>query len=96
MAKAIFLAVALVLAWLSVAHGQALDLYLKSDATYVAEQRTNSDGNPQNNWLLTGYVNPYTANEATSDLYRYLGRNRNRDIRNGGSYNYNPYLLYKW
>jgi len=89
------LAIALVLAWFAVAHGQALiDPYVVKDGTYG--QRANPDGNSHNNSLFGGDLNAYTGNQGTGDLYRYLQGQRSRDNSNRGSYNYNPYSLYKW
>ena len=89
MGRIVFLAAALVLAWVAVAQGR--------DGIYVAgEPQSNQNGSPQNIWSSPGTINSYTGKEATGDLYRYLERYRNRDSWNSKGHNYNPYTVYRW
>ena len=91
MKKAILLAVALVIGWLSVANAQVyVRPYTRKDGTYVeGNYRSRPDGNPYNNYSFPGNTNPYTGKEATGDPNRYLEQYQNRNRFD--STPYNPY-----
>jgi hypothetical protein len=94
MKKAILLAVALVITWLSVADAQVwVRPYTRKDGTHVeGHYRSRPDSNPYNNYSFPGNTNPYTGREATGDPNRYLENYRNRSDSNSGGYNpYSPY-----
>jgi hypothetical protein len=76
MKKSLFLAVALVLDWLTVAMAQVwVNPYTGKDETHVkGHYRNNPDGNPYNNWSYPGNTNPYTGKQATGDANRYLNK----------------------
>lgn len=81
MKKLTLLALAIVMAWRGVAHPQVLvDPYLRKDGVYVDGQyRSNTEGNPYNNWFYPGNVNPYTGKQATADPNRYSEQHQKRN-----------------
>ena len=95
MKKLTLLALAIVMAWLGVAHPQVLvDPYLRKDGVYVDGQyRSNTEGNPYNNWSYPGNVNPYTGKQATADPNRYSEQYQKRNEQN--QYQFNPYQ-FRW
>jgi hypothetical protein len=103
MQKTIFLTVALVLGWLSLAHAQVWgDPSVRKDGTYVGgHYRSNPDGNPYNNWSYSGSTNPYTGRRETGDPNRYLERfNHNQGNTGsngqGNGTTYNPYTIFSF
>jgi hypothetical protein len=84
--KTLFLAIALVLGWLSLAMAQVwVDPYVRNDGTRVdGHYRSKPDGNPYNNWSYPGNTNPYTSRQGTGDPNRYLD-NYNRITRVGSA-----------
>jgi hypothetical protein len=55
--------------------------YTRKDGTYVQpHHRSDSDGNPYNNYSYPGNVNPHTGKRATGESDTYLQRqNRSND-----------------
>ena len=76
MKKALLLAVAFVIGWLSVATAQVwVRPHTRNDGTYVdGHYRSRRDGNPHNNYSYPVNVNPYTGKEVTGDPNAYLER----------------------
>ena len=103
MKKTLFLTIAFVLGWLTLAMAQVwVNPYTRKDGTQAqGHYGSNPDGNPYNNWSYPGNVNPHTGNQATGDPSRYLEQYQNR---NGSGHNphsnnptiYNPYTAYRW
>ena len=103
MKKTLFLTIAFVLGWLTLAMAQVwVNPYTRKDGTQVqGHYGSNPDGNPYNNWSYPGNVNPHTGKQATGDPNRYLEQYQNR---NGSGHNphsnnptiYNPYTAYRW
>src|SRR5437867_12894865 len=96
MKKTLFLTIAFVLGWLTLAMAQVwVNPYTRKDGTQAqGHYGSNPDGNPYNNWSYPGNVNPHTGKQATGDPNRYLEQYQNRN--NAGSngqnqYQYNPY-----
>jgi len=97
-----FLAAALILGWIAIAHALVwVDPYTRMDGTYVGgHYRRNPDSNSYNNWSYPGNVNPYTGRQATEDPDRYLERydnnqNNSGSRRYGNGSTYNPYTIYR-
>jgi uncharacterized membrane protein len=93
MKKTLFLTIALVLGWLSLAMAQVwVDPYVRKDGTQVGgHYRSSPDGNPYNNWSYPGNTNPYTGRQGTGDPNRYLENyNRNNSGGLGGNSYNNP------
>jgi hypothetical protein len=97
MKKITLLAVAFVFGWLALAQAQvSLDPYTRKDETNVGgNHRTNPDGNPANNWLYPGNVNPYADRQATGDQNRHLERFNNQNNPGSNGPTYNPYTIYR-
>src|SRR5438128_12288524 len=102
MKKTLFLTIAFVLGWLTLAMAQVwVNPYTRKDGTQVqGHYGSNPAGNPYNNWSYPGTVNPRTGKQATGAPNRSLAQYQNR---NGSSYaphsntptTYNPNTAYR-
>jgi len=61
--------------------------YYRGNGTYVQPHyRSNSDGNPYNNWSFPGSVNPHTGRFATGNPDTYLQNYNHRLPRLNGQW----------
>lgn len=92
MQKVLLIAVALIVAWLSVATGQTWENpSFRKNSIYVdGAYRSRPGGDFYNDSSFPGTVNSYPGEHATGDLNRYLQGYKERNQDGPGPYNQNP------